>query len=428
MGYNWKIIRKKIYGILMAPGRGMQTMAMYDENGNESYDPSDSNRFFVTFKSSDPELESYTILVAVRDRGQSSSIDVKTPLISNDADFDTVLNLVNYMKHAVGRREGISINWHDFDKAIDPKEEAVNNISESKDIGKFSGTVKSSYQRVGDARLIIRHTEPVSEDKRGSRTRHIRAIFIENKAGERFAYPFLHLAGARAFARHVSNGGKNGDNIAARLYSLSEDYASLRRATKLLKKHEELMENCHQIREAMHGINRKLKSLHGPKGYRQSSQDLLSENIMEDASMVTEMHMSLASKCGCDPSSQEHADLGVAAKYITGMPRMTDPMVFAWHFRPDMTAVDHDDPKERMYQQIMSLARACANRVTAQKLGNIASGLAAGTAPSHRDVDLIKQALASGLSYIPQEKPILEESELMDFLQEFDPDSIFGKR
>lgn len=425
MGYNWKIIRKKIYGILMAPGRGMQTLAMYDEKGNESYDPIDSNRFFVTFKSSDPALDSYTILVAVRDNGQSSSIDIKTPLIANDQDFDMVLNLVNYMKHAVGRREGISINWHDFDKAIDPREEAVNNIKESKDIGRFSGTLKSSYQRIGDARIIIRHTEPVSEEKRGSRTRRIRAIFIENKAGERFAYPYAHLAGARAFARHVSNGGTNGDNVAVKLYSLSEDYTSLRRASQLLRRLPESASHGVQVREAMQEINKTLKTLHGPKGYHAMITELMAESVLGDDTAITEMHSMLSNTCGCDASSRDHADLGVAARYITGMPRLTQPMVFSWHTRPDIAAVDHVDPRERMYQQIMALAKACSNQAASKQLGRVAAGVSLGMAPNDRDIELVKQALASGMAYVPEERPLLEESQLMNFFGEFDPERIF---
>ena len=48
---------------------------------------------------------------------------------------------------------------------------------------------------------------PVNEEQRGARSRNISSIFVENAEGERFKYPYKHLNGARAMARHVSHGG-----------------------------------------------------------------------------------------------------------------------------------------------------------------------------------------------------------------------------
>ena len=48
------------------------------------------------------------------------------------------------------------------------------------------GTSKSSYQKLESAKLIIKHTKPVNEESRGSRSRNINAIYIENADGERY--------------------------------------------------------------------------------------------------------------------------------------------------------------------------------------------------------------------------------------------------
>jgi cell pole-organizing protein PopZ len=62
----------------------------------------------------------------------------------------------------------------------------------------------------------------------GARTRNISALFVENQDGERFKYPFIHLAGARAMQRHVANGGLPYDDIGKSIISMSEEIAQLK--------------------------------------------------------------------------------------------------------------------------------------------------------------------------------------------------------
>jgi hypothetical protein len=77
------------------------------------------------------------------------------------------------------------------------------------------GSRTMSYQKLMDTRLIIKHNQAVmDENQPGARTRHIGALFVENQDGERFKYPFIHLAGARAMQRHVANGGVPYDDLA----------------------------------------------------------------------------------------------------------------------------------------------------------------------------------------------------------------------
>ena len=78
------------------------------------------------------------------------------------------------------------------------------------------GTKKQSFQKLEDTRLIIKHSKTLADDtemKPGDRSRNIAALFVENQEGERFKYPFIHLAGARAMQRHVANGGAPYDAI-----------------------------------------------------------------------------------------------------------------------------------------------------------------------------------------------------------------------
>ena len=91
----------------------------------------------------------------------------------------------------------------------------------------LTGTKKSSYENLDKTRLIIRHAQAVDENVTGSRSRHINSLYIENEQGERFKYPMKHLAGARAMARHVANGGVPHDDFGKHIIKMSEQIAQL---------------------------------------------------------------------------------------------------------------------------------------------------------------------------------------------------------
>lgn len=94
--------------------------------------------------------------------------------------------------------------------------------------GKLWGTSKTSYQDVGEAKIIVKHSQPVNYDIPAGRTMHIDSIYIESANGERFRYPHRHLNGARAMAVHIANGGTSYDEIGTHISGLSEELSKLR--------------------------------------------------------------------------------------------------------------------------------------------------------------------------------------------------------
>ena len=399
---------------------------MYDAAGNETIDPDDATRFFGTFASHDSKLDNFTILVALHDRGQTSYINIKTPQLKDDIDFKKVHQIRNHIRKSVGQREGIKVAWQVFDKEIDPKEEAVNNIKESKDVSKWFGTTKSSFQRIGEAKLIIRHTDAINENKPGARTRHIRALFVENKTGERFSYPHLHMSGARAFARHISNGGTNFDAIAEGIISLSADYISLRHAAHTMRQHQVISEWIVSVRESMDGINRRLKSLHGPKGYANAESILASQSMVLDEQSTDSLWQKLSEECSCGQHDPAYADLGVAAKYLGAVDNQPKPITFSWHRKPDISgAPDNREVLERLHWQISELADACADPRASARLSEIAGMIASNIKPTEEDLNLVREAIASS-SIQPKETVLPEEAELESFLNEFAPEAIFS--
>jgi hypothetical protein len=93
---------------------------------------------------------------------------------------------------------------------------------------KLFGTSKTSYQDMGEAKIIVKHSKPVNYNNPAGRTQRIESIYIESANGERYRYPVNHLNGARAMARHVANGGTSYDAIGSYISGLSEELNKLR--------------------------------------------------------------------------------------------------------------------------------------------------------------------------------------------------------
>ena len=116
---------------------------------------------------------------------------------------------------------------------------AQNKISEARTM---YGTSKTSYHPLSTAKVIIKHTKAVDEEQVGSRSRNISAIFIQNEEGERFKYPYIHLAGARAMARHVANNGLPYDEFGKYVQEQSGNLAKLRGFQRYINRND-LMNN-----------------------------------------------------------------------------------------------------------------------------------------------------------------------------------------
>jgi len=311
MSFNWETIGDKVYGILAAAGYGIQ---MRDDKGQATMDPHKAIRFLATVKSQDPKLDTYNVLIGLHDEDAYSHLDFRTPKTVSDADFDTITNLKNSIQKNLGDIEGLKINWTPFGSSITLKDDPVKKISESKDISKVYGTMKSSYQKVGESKLIIRHSDPIDESKQGSRWRKIRAVFIETKEGERFKYQHPHVSGARALARHISEGGNTHDFIGQGIANMSDDYMNLKRANMLLR-HAGKHDDSVHVRNAMKDINHNLRRMSGPRGYR-SAQDLMkSQSNRYDTGAAGNLSKQLLVDCGCSDDTDKAA-LDTAAKYI----------------------------------------------------------------------------------------------------------------
>lgn len=145
------------------------------------------------------------------------------------------------------------------------------------------GTTRSSYLKMENARMIVRHSKKIDENSVGSRGRCIEHIFIENAAGERMLYPSKHLAPARAMTQHVNNGGSFQDKVGESIIGMTEEYANLSKASKYVKRNEKaLSEGCMNIREACTNKMKKMRKifecLYKQNTYAKEAADVLQKS------------------------------------------------------------------------------------------------------------------------------------------------------
>ena len=120
------------------------------------------------------------------------------------------------------------------------------------------GTSRNSIQDVGNARVLVKHSRPVNQEQPGARTRDIHSLYVESGEGERFKYPFRHLNGARAMARHVAEGGNQYDDFGKFIVSLSEELSNLRKFKTYMNRSAVMAEG---LRDYMGVVNERIDTV-----------------------------------------------------------------------------------------------------------------------------------------------------------------------
>lgn len=113
------------------------------------------------------------------------------------------------------------------------------------------GTSRTSFENIDTARLVLKHTKPVNQEVAGSRTQNVHSIYIESADGERFKYPFRHLNGARAMARHVSEGGNLYDDFGKHIVEMSTELNKLRKFKTYMNRSSVMAEGLKGYMEAV---------------------------------------------------------------------------------------------------------------------------------------------------------------------------------
>ena len=162
---------------------------------------------------------------------------------------------------------------------------ATNSGDDNMTESKLYGTGKVSYQNVDSARIVIKHTESVNQERAGGRTQKIGTIHIESVEGERFKYPFKHLNGARAMARHVAEGGNAYDDFGKHIVGMSEELSKLKKFKNHMSRNgvmaEGLAEYSDVVNDRIDAVKRTVETLQRKNVYAEAVANFES-TILED--------------------------------------------------------------------------------------------------------------------------------------------------
>lgn len=295
------------------------TLNVYDEEGNKIFVPRNGRAFFS---------QNEDLAVYIFENGIDSDIKI---FLSGEVDpfLKLLTNLrktaIKYRVNFTVRKYGGSIRPKDFAfMAADIVSEGSDSMEYKLDEG-MTGTSRTSYQKIGETRLVIKHTAPVKETH-GSRGRNIKAIFIETPDGERLKYPFNHLIGARAMARHISSNGSMRDPFGERIIGLSEDIRDLTKIGNYIwRTRIELDESSLEFRlvarERISSYKKTLESLCRPRGY-ETTKSILEEDDTEklpDQNTIDEMRKMLKLEEN-DEFDQSLAKLAIVVKEAVSDP------------------------------------------------------------------------------------------------------------
>ena len=265
-------IANEIFKILKGSGVSIQ---LYTDEGESTVDPDNARRFY---------LKDLGSMINLDETDSNREIRVS---INRNTDLDEFKDTLYQIKN-LANRSIIEYTLKSFTKQIEPKDQdyqaqKVRDMKIEEGISPAYGTSKSSYQKLESAKLIIKHTKAVNEESRGSRSRNINAIYIENAEGERFKMPTNNLAGGRAMLRHVKEGGEFADAFGKHIQEQTVELKRLKEFANYSKRNNLVNEDTAEIVEAVSQristIRESINKLKGCKCYNETKEKFEAKEV-----------------------------------------------------------------------------------------------------------------------------------------------------
>ena len=257
-----------------------------DESGTVTNTP-DNARFF-DFAYTEGKKELGKVSVSINEEDKLTVIFSKDFITAEDS--FTQKNWYNFLKELrqFAKKRMLEFDVRDINKSNLTKRDykflAKQSGDENMNESKMYGTSRVSYQNVDEARIVIKHTENINQEL-NNRTQKIGSIYIESNDGERFKYPYKHLNGARAMARHVAEGGKPYDDFGKHITSLSEELSKLKKFTSYMGRSAVMAESLAEYTDVVKGriktVKKTIESLQKKKNYTEAFSSFESP-VLED--------------------------------------------------------------------------------------------------------------------------------------------------
>ena len=199
-------------------------------------------------------------------------------------------NMINYEAKNITKTR---LDKADFDFLVGKSDSKEKVAMESK----LYGSKQKSYQDLNGAKLMVQHHNTVDEDRQGSRSRDIKAIYIENSMGERFRFENNYLPGARAMARHISNGGYQNDQQGEHISEIMAEMSELKGFVRGVKRDDYVSEDAQDViekaTERYYGLKSTLESVSKQRGYINYFENFEPHEIEVDENDVNQLRTRL---------------------------------------------------------------------------------------------------------------------------------------
>lgn len=274
------------------------TVMLWDADGGKVTEPAEARRMFAA----------ENLLVSLVEAGDNSAIRLA---IGRSTDPAEIADLIQALR-AAANKFNLLFNLRQYGKEINPKDFAHDHQVAEASVPRIApggrgrsamttsisqpspaalcegmyGTTRSSYLRLEQARMIVRHRSSIDPSLPGARGRCIECILIENANGERLRFPTQQLAPARAMTQHVNQGGCFTDALGEQIINLAEDYHKLGKCVRHIRNNAaHLAETAQTVhgtcRTALGELRSVFERLARPTSYATEAERLGEQALLE---------------------------------------------------------------------------------------------------------------------------------------------------
>lgn len=242
-------------------------VVLFTDSGEKTLDSEQATRFYV---------KEHDMMVSLRTDNKKLELLVQ---LGSDFDINANKTLLKSFKSAIHKQMG-EYTVKRFDKNIEPKDFSHQSVTEG--FSKAFGSLKTSYIQLENARLIVKHTSGVNEEKRGARSRNIHSLFIENASKEKQRFPYKYMAGAKAMAMHVNQGGTFDDAKGAGIMNMCKEATELAQFLTHVRKNKLVNEGnanvVETIKAQLKQVKETIRGLQTLRGYNNFEYKEIIEN------------------------------------------------------------------------------------------------------------------------------------------------------
>ena len=252
-----------------------------NENGTVTNVPEEARFFEFAYKTKGMELGKVSVSL---DEENGVTVIVAKDFVNGQVEsiqddwYNFLKELRVFAKKRMLKFDVRDINKTNLDKR-DYEFLAVNRTGDNMAESAMYGSNRISYQKIGSARIAIKHSAPINVESASSRRTKIGSIFIESPSGEKFKYPYKHLSGARAMALLVSEGGHAYDDFGKYISGLSEEMSKLRKFNQYVGRSTVMAETLEGYGDVVKGrikeVKQTIANLQKPAYYKEAAENFV---------------------------------------------------------------------------------------------------------------------------------------------------------